>query len=389
MLTDKTIKELKMKLPAKGMRIVPDGKVPRFGLRITAAGAMTFVVRYRNRGGVDRTYSIGSYPSWSPAPAREEAKRINMLVDQGEDPHADKDAERTAPDMKRLAERYIAEHLPKKRPRSRRDDEAMLRMWILPALGSKKVVEVRAADIEDVHTKVTKAGSPIRANRCVALLSKMFSLSVRWEMRADNPVRGAVERNAEVKRKVYLTIEEIARLSDALAAHPDQDVADAVRLLLLSGARRSEVLAARWDQFRDDGLWIKPGATTKQETEHEAPLSAPALDLLARRRAKATTAYVFPGHHGRPHLTEIKKSWKMLCEAAKLKGVRLHDIRHYAASVLVNIGETLPLIGALLGHTQVSTTARYAHLYVDPQRAAANRLGAVITGKDVALRKGS
>ena len=148
--------------------------------------------------------------------------------------------------------------------------------------------------------------------------------------------------------------------------------------MLLTGARRGEVLKARWDQFRD-GLWIKPGPTTKTKTEHEAPLSAPALDLLAKRRETATTEYVFPGH-GRPHLTEIKRSWAMLRAAAGLEGIRTHDLRHTAASILVSGGASLPLIGALLGHSQVSTTARYAHLYNDPQREAVNRLGAVITG---------
>src|SRR5262249_41931144 len=245
-------------------------------------------------------------------------------------------------------------------------------------LGNKKVATIRPIDIEELHGKITKAGTPIRANRVLALLSKMFSLAIRWEMRTDNPVKSAVERNPETKRKIYLKPEQIVRLSDALSAHPDQDVADAVRLLLLTGARRGEVLGARWDQFDlDAGKWVKPASTTKQEELHQVPLSAPALELLVRRRASVNGDYVFPGH-GRPHLTEIKKSWAQLRQV--VNGVRLHDLRHTAASIMVSGGATLPMIGALLGHSQPSTTARYAHLYTDPLRETAERVGAIVTG---------
>jgi integrase len=333
MLTKRDIDTLTA--PADGSRIMydkdgagrgKDGPLAGFGIRITAAGAKAFVLNYR-AGGLERRLTIGAYPTWTIAAARAKAKELRKEVDNGRDPLAEKIAERSAPTIRDLASRFVDEHLAKRRPSYRRDVEGQLRRWILPALGGVKVADLRPADIETLHAKVTKAGSPIRANRCIATLSKMMSLAIRWEFRETNPCRSAVERNAETRRKRYLSAAALARLSAALSAHQDQNVANAIRLLSLTGARRSEALSATWDQIDLDlGTWTKPGSTTKQKTDHYVPLSAPALQLLAEMRAKATGPYLFPGRYGRPHLTEIKKSWAQICKAAELDDVRLHDL---------------------------------------------------------------
>jgi len=161
--------------------------------------------------------------------------------------------------------------------------------------------------------------------------------------------------------------------------------------LLLTGARRGEVLAATWDQFDlEAGVWIKPSSHTKQKREHRVPLSAPARRLLADMRAEAErrakerqrelSKYVFPARVGGGAMVEIKSAWAALCRAAKLECVRIHDLRHTYASVLASAGLSLPVIGALLGHTQPGTTARYAHLFDDPLRAATERAAAIVTG---------
>jgi integrase len=374
-LTDKIVKDLAP--PVKGNKIAYDTEAG-FGARITAAGARAFVLNYRTRSGRERRFTIGTYPAWKVTAAREEARRLKKLIYEGQDPLAELKAERDAPTVGDLCRRYEEEHLPKKRQGSQLEDQSLIATRILPELQHLKVAEVSFSDIDALHRKITQEGKPIRANRAIALLSKMFSLAIKWKMRSDTPVRG-VERNQEHKRTRYLSGAELARLTEALAAYPDQQAANIVRMLLFTGARRGEVLAAKWDDFDlETGTWTKPGATTKQKTEHRVPLSAPARKLLADLTHEG--AFVFPGRHG-GHRENVKRAWAELSEAACIKEARLHDLRHTYASLLASSGMSLPIIGALLGHTQAATTQRYAHLLDDPLRAATETAGAIITGK--------
>jgi integrase len=280
-------------------------------------------------------------------------------------------------------------------------------------LGKLKVADVRHADIERLHAKMAKT-APYRANRAAAVLSKMLSLAVKWEMRTDNPARG-IERAPEQKRERFLSPAEIARLGEALANVKEKASADAIRLLLLTGARKSEVLKARWSEFDlTSGVWIKPSAHTKTKKDHRVPLSAPARLLLSELRSEADkevrrgglAEFLFPGDDGKKPLTDIKKTWAAVCQKAGLGtkvplldkagkpvlgkdgtplttwhgDARMHDLRHTYASILASSGLSLPIIGQLLGHTQAQTTARYAHLLDDPLRAATERVGAIVSG---------
>jgi integrase len=155
-----------------------------------------------------------------------------------------------------------------------------------------------------------------------------------------------------------------------------------VRLLLLTGARRGELLAARWaDIDLETGVWIKPGATTKQGTLHRVPLSSAACQLLAAMKEQAATEWLFPTPRRGGHRTDIDDAWNELQKAAGIPDVRTHDLRHTYASVLASAGLSLPIIGRLLGHTTAQTTLRYSHLLDDPLRAATEHASAVITGK--------
>jgi integrase len=374
-IADKLVKELQA--PKTGNRITYDTDIKGFGVRVTAAGAKAFILNYRTSGR-ERRITIGAYPVWSVAAAREEAKQLKRQVDRGEDPMGQRHTNRAAPTVKDLTERYIDEHLPKKRPSSRRDDQVMIYQIVLPRMGKLKVADVRHTDVDRLHREITKR-APYRANRCAALLSKMFSLAIKWEMRPDNPAKG-IERNQEQKRTRYLLGDELGRLTAALAEHPEQTSANAVRLLLLTGARRGEVLSATWDQFDlEAGVWTKPSAHTKQKSEHRVPLSAPAIQLLSDMKVTSTGICLFPGKNPDKPLTEIKHFWATICRKADIKDCRLHDLRHTYASILASAGLSLPIIGALLGHTQPNTTARYSHLFDDPLRQATERVGAVVT----------
>ena len=213
----------------------------------------------------------------------------------------------------------------------------------------------------------------------------MFSLAARWGMRDDNPCKG-VERNVEHHRRRYLVGDELARLIKALAEHDDRQAADIIRLLLLTGARRGEVLAMRWaDVDLTEGTWSKPPSSTKQREHHQVPLSAPARQLLSEIRKRqagkqhAVGEYVFPGVGSSGHVVELKRAWRRICKAAGITGLRIHDLRHSYASQLASGGTSLPMIGALLGHSNPATTHSYSHLFDDPLRAATERVGAIIT----------
>jgi integrase len=407
-LTDRLIRALPV--PAAGAVITYDADLPGFGIRTTAKGVRSFVLNYVVNGR-ERRMTIGRFPTWSATAAREEAKVLRRKIEAKIDPLDEQaaqaraaEAARAAPIMQDLFDRYAAEHLPRKAARSASDDRSIWQQLILPRLGSMKVDAVQPADIDALHAEVSLT-RPVRANRMVEIVRKAFNLAVRWGWRSDNPAIG-VHRNREEKRARYLSGAEILSLSQALAAHPERTSANAIRLLMLTGARRSEVLGARWDSFDlDTGVWVKPSAHTKQRREHRVPLSAAAIELLKELKRDATTPYVFARANGKP-LGDIKRTWLAVCRKAGIAHrvprrtrngrvvcgrdgapvmawqttARLHDLRHTYASILASEGLSLPIIGALLGHTQPQTTARYAHLLDDPLRAATERVGALITG---------
>jgi integrase len=384
-LTDATVKRLA--LPATGSRISYDSAVPGFGARVTAGGARSFVLNYRVRGnGRERRITIGRATHWRVSEARSEAKRLKRIVDEGGDPLGELQAERDAPTMRELCDRFTAEHLPRVRESTRLDYGRLIKNHIAPFFGQHtKVSDVRFEDIDRLHQKLTKDTGPYAANRCVAVCRKMFNLAMRWEMIERNPAKG-IERNYEAQRNRYLSAEELARLTAALTAHADQQAANVIRLLLLTGCRRGEALGARWaDIDLTAGIWSKPSHLVKQKIAHIAPLSAPARALLsAIREAQAREfphrlpEYVFAGRFGRGHRQTVRRTWEAILRAADITALRIHDLRHSFASQLVSSGASLPLIGALLGHSNPNTTARYAHLYDDPQRAAVERIGVIV-----------
>src|SRR5262245_4179054 len=379
-LTDNLLR--KLPTPESGNRITYDDAVKGFGARVTAAGDRAFILNYRRKlDGRERRITIGSFPDWGTTAAREEAKRLKRAIDGGADPVGEQADSRAAPTVAELCARFERDYLPRNRATTQRVYRQQIHTDILPAFGRTKVAAVSHSDVDGFHNRLS-ARAPTHANRTIAVLSRMFSLAVRWGWRPDNPVKG-VERNQENKRHRYLTGPEISRLSAALAELADQNAANAIRLLLLTGARQGELLAAKYANVDlEAGVWTKPASTTKQAALHRVPLSAAACKLLAEMRAQAAddAEWIFPARGGghRPH---VNQAWIKVRKAAKLPDMRLHDLRHTFASTLASAGLSLPVIGALLGHSTPTTTHRYAHLFDDPLRQAAERASDIITGK--------
>jgi Arm domain-containing DNA-binding protein/integrase-like protein len=206
----------KLPAPKTGNRIFYDSEVKGFGCRVTSAGVKSFILNYRTRSGRERRYTIGPVSEWTATAARNEAKDLKKQIERGGDPLGAIRSDREAPTVADMCERFREEHFPKKRPTTQRLYGDIIDQMILPKLRHLKVVEVTFADVDGVHRKITKGGTPYYANRALAVLSKMFNYAIRWGWRTDSPAKG-IERNHEQKRERYLSADELDRLSKALA----------------------------------------------------------------------------------------------------------------------------------------------------------------------------
>ena len=280
----------------QGNKITYDGGDPKkrvrgFGVRVTASGARAFILNYR-AGGTERRYTIGSFPDWSVSTAREEAKRLRREIDRGEDrARRGRRDYREAPTVADLCVRYIEEHASaRKRERSR-----------LEGRGPHQTVgQARARYTEGGRDQCRRPRKAASKNHPAHYQNE--GKSRRHAAVADVLARGAlgvagrqsrfwVERNHEEPRQRYLSGDELRRLTEALAAHPNQAAANAILLLLLTGARRPQALAATWHQFDlEAGIWGKPSSHTKQNKEHRVPLSAPARSGSLLKSGTASVA---------------------------------------------------------------------------------------------------
>ena len=368
-----------------------DPKATGFGIRSYPGGSKSFFIDYR-LDGRQRRYTVGPYPRWSAEAARERAKELRRRIDQGEDPAGSKRERRVAPTVQDLIDRYIADHLPKKTAVEKRvRDEKVMLAEIGAKLGMHtKVRDIHGGDIAEMHRRITESGRPVRANRILAIASKMFSLALvpkagetlPWRDAAQgNPCKGIGHNHEEARERFFSPVELVA-ISDALAKY-NGPAADCVRLIMLTGCRPSEAAKAQWEEFdREPGFWIKPSAHVKQRKVHKLPMSPAAIELIERLRKTRKGKWVFPGDKPGAPLRVLWHVWHFVRKEAGLdKEARLYDLRHTFASVGAGGGLSLPIIGRLLGHTQPRTTQRYAHLADDPLREAAEKITTVITGK--------
>lgn len=363
--------------------IIYDKKISGFGLRTTKAGIRTFLIRKRVNGR-DRQITIGRYPEWSAELARKEACKIAVQMDQGIDLNDQRRQLREAPTCKDLWEDvYCKNILNRKGNDCRKNEQSMWVNYIKPAFGNKRLMDITRDDVIKMHRRITDLGKPVRANRVLAVTHCMFNQGQLSGWITNNPA-SKIKKNHEEARERFLRNEERERLFKVLKEHQNQKCATAIRLIMLTGARSGETFSAKFEQFDlESKVWTKPSSATKQKKLHRIPISDAVVDLVSQIRQTTNSEYLFPQKYNpSAHMIDIKKFWADVRVKAGIPDVRIHDLRHDFASILASQKCSLQIIGQLLGHSQITTTQRYAHLLDDPLRDATNQAAQIINNSN-------
>lgn len=398
-----------LEIPTTGETRLWDTEVKGFHIRAHPTGRKVYALRYR-RGTVQRTLTIGRHGSpWTPDLAREEAVQIIARVASGLDPAADKRAERKASTVSALIDIYLEDGpatKPAKRARTWLDDASNLKRHIKPLLGSRLASDVTKSDaakaIRDItegrtaKTEKTKkrgvarvTGGPGVARRTRITAAAMYAWGIEHGLVTNNPFAGVRLTAAPVKER-FLSPSEMKSLWTAVGELEatkgiNPTFADAIRLLLLTGARKTEILGLKWSEVAlGRRVLTLPPERTKaggKTGERRIRLSSEASTILARRHGASDGDLVFPASGAAGHAVGLRRPFKRACDLAGLPDVRVHDLRHSYASALLASGHSLPLIAQALGHAGTRTTERYAHLADDPLQAAASEVADLVFGQ--------
>lgn len=357
-----------------------DTEMAAFGVRLYPSGRKSFVVSYWSRGR-RRFFTLGQFGRLTVQQAKEAALDIFLRVRRGDDPSADRRTSNQAPTVADLADRHIEDHVKvKNKPRSVKRARQVWDRCVLPKLGKRKVADIERADVAKLITGM--ADTPAMANKVITLLSKAFNLAEIWGWRSEgtNPCRHA-ERFKEESRERYLSPSELDRLGHVLSEAESSwgfqpTTIAAVRLLILTGCRSAEILRLRWDEVDFERRCLAlPDSKTGART---IVLNTAALQVLDSLERVKGNPHVIPGTKPGGHLTSLQKLWDRIRVEADIEDVRIHDLRHTFASIGINSGQNLSVIGKLLGHSKILTTQRYAHLADDPVRQASEQIGSTI-----------
>ena len=380
-----------------------DSELPGFGCRVTPAGARSWVVEYRPGNGgrrvSKRRVTLGSVATLLPDRARKAAKDVLARARLGEDVAGQRSARRQALTVAELSTRFMMEEIrPTRKPGTAALYDLYFRRHVRPELGPKLAREVSRTEFAQLHRKIGKA-APVTANRVLTLISAMLSWAIRVGEVSEgiNPAKG-ISRFKEHAKERFLSAEELARLGDALreaetvglpwdasgskafAKHspgPEHrltklppHVTAAIRLLLFTGCRLREILQLKWAHVDfERGMLFLPDSKTGRKP---VVLAAPAVAVL--QELSRIGDYVIAGNDMKRPRHDLQRPWRAITARASLSGLRIHDLRHSFAATGAGSGFSLPIIGKLLGHRNLETTSRYAHLAASPLKVAADRI---------------
>jgi len=348
-----------------------DSEVNGFGVRVLPSGKRSYLVQYRS-GGRTRRIAIGQHGTVTVEQARKKAKELLGSVAAGQNPAEVIALHRGAPTVASVGARFLREHVALRcKPSTAGEYRRALELFVNPAMGNHKIVDVARADIAKLHHSLRDR--PYQANRVLGVLSKMFTLCEVWGLRRDgsNPCRH-VPKYREEKRERFLSAQELRRLGQTLsdletAGLETVHVVGAFRLLVLTGCRLSEIQTLKWAYVSARYLELPDSKTGARRI----PLPPAAQTVLAALPRDPSNPFVICGAVAGQQVTDLQKPWRRIRAAAGLDDVRIHDLRHTYASNAVANGMPIQMVGKLLGHTQIQTTMRYAHLADDPVLRAA------------------
>ena len=379
-------------LQANGTRYeVRDDDLKGFVVRVGVSGERSFYFVYRagkGRAAPLKRLRLGAFPTMTVEQAREIAKQKAAQVALGEDPAEQVKEGKAAPTIKAALAVFFEQHDTKIKVSTSEAYHRIAEQYVIPNMGSLKVAAVQYRHVAALHCAMKE--TPYQANRAAALLSKFFGWCEKngYRDRGSNPVAG-LERYEEQKRKAFMGREELEALGNAFRVMEtqgytdpetgkvttfDPTIAAALKVMLFTGARCMEILTLKWAYIdHDRGIANLPDSKTGAKALHLPPTALAVLASLPR-----INEYCFPGRRGTGHIVNVKDTWRRLLDTARLTGWRIHDLRHAYASYAACSGKSLPVIGAILGHTQAATTARYAHLADNPVALAAAETAAQI-----------
>jgi integrase len=374
----------KMKLTKQAVEGLPvrdteyavwDSEVGGFAVRVSPKGVRSYMVKYRV-GAQQRRTRLGRHGPVTVDQARRRAKEILGRVASNEDPGLELVERRASPTVAELCNRFLTDHVAARRkPKTLRDYQLCVRRIVASPLGGMKVQDVQRRHIAELHFSLRQ--TPFLANRVVAVISKMFNLAEVWGLREEgrNPCRH-IEKYKEPPKERFLEEGEFQRLwktlRDLEVEQPLMRPAiNAVRLLVLTGCRVSEIQKLRWEHVRETALELPDGKTGSRRVS----LGPEAVAVLQSIERQPDNPFVITGRRPGAHLTDLERPWRRIRTRTGLSDVRLHDLRHSYASAALKSGEDLYMIGKLLGHKDLRSTLRYTHRADSAVLEAACRVG--------------
>ena len=378
-----------------------DTELKGFGLRVQPTGAKTYVVKYRagrGRNAPTKRLTIGRHGSpWTPDRARMEARRLLIDAASGDDPAANRAAERKAMSVAELCDLYLKEGCTTKKASTLAVDVGRIERHIKPVLGRRRAMDVTRADVvhllrcvasgetkTDLKTRTRGrarvTGGKYAANRVVSLFGAILTFACERSLLEANPA-GGVKKFPEPRRERFLSQSELQRLGTAITGVAREGVNPMaiaiIRLLIFTGARRSEIECLRWPEFDAEHSCLH--LADSKSGRKVVPLSSLAVKIIESQPRVDGTEYVFPATSGEGRYRGVSKIWRRIRKCAGLDDLRLHDLRHTFASVSISAGVPMAVIGKILGHADQRMTNRYAHLADDPVYAGAEKVADVLS----------